>query len=91
VTASADGVQVLVCAVRVTLYAYRDACAGCGGSLAGGTLDREVLTCPACKAAFNVRLAGKSLDGDAARHLDPLPLLADSQGVRVAVPAAVPS
>lgn len=89
VTASAEGVQVLVCSVRGTLYAYRDACAGCGSSLAGGTLDREVLTCPACAAAYNVRLAGRSLDGDAARHLDPLPLLADSQGVRVALPETI--
>jgi Fe-S cluster biogenesis protein NfuA/nitrite reductase/ring-hydroxylating ferredoxin subunit len=89
VTASADGVQVLVCSVRGTLYAYRDACAGCGASLADGTLDREVLTCPACAASYNVRLAGKSLDGDAARHLDPLPLLADSQGVRVALPETI--
>jgi Fe-S cluster biogenesis protein NfuA len=89
VTASADGVQVLVCSVRGTLYAYRDACAGCGASLADGTLDREVLTCPSCGASYNVRLAGKSLDGDAARHLDPLPLLADSQGVRVALPDTI--
>jgi Fe-S cluster biogenesis protein NfuA len=89
VTASADGVTVLVCAVRGTLYAYRDACAGCGSSLADGKLDREVLTCPACAAAYNVRLAGKSLDGESARHLDPLPLLADSQGVRVALPETI--
>jgi Fe-S cluster biogenesis protein NfuA len=89
VTASAEGVQVLVCSVRGTLYAYRDACAGCGSSLADGKLDREVLTCPACAAAYNVRLAGRSLDGDAARHLDPLPLLADSQGVRVALPETI--
>jgi Fe-S cluster biogenesis protein NfuA len=89
VTASADGVQVLVCSVRGTLYAYRDACAGCGSSLADGTLDREVLTCPACAARYNVRLAGKSLDDEVARHLDPLPLLADSQGVRVALPETI--
>ncbi len=31
VSAVADGVAVLVCSVRGTLYAYRDACAGCGG------------------------------------------------------------
>jgi nitrite reductase/ring-hydroxylating ferredoxin subunit len=79
---------VLVCSVRGTLYAYRDACAGCGTSLADGELDREVLTCAACGARYNARLAGKSLD-DPALHLDPLPLLTDSQGVRVAVPEAV--
>ncbi len=88
VTASADGTSVLVCSVRGTLYAYRDACAACGSSLADGTLARELLTCPGCGARYDVRLAGKGLD-DPAAHLDPLPLLADSQGVRVALPQAV--
>ncbi|HXP19496.1 MAG TPA: NifU family protein [Streptosporangiaceae bacterium] len=87
VTASAGGTTVLVCAVRGTLYAYRDACAACGASLADGSLDREQLTCPGCAARYNVRLAGQGID-DAALHLDPLPLLADSHGVRVALPEA---
>ena len=89
VTASAGDVAVVVCSVRGTLYAYRDECASCGSPMGGGTLDREVLTCP-CGARYDVCRAGAGLDGLAA-HLDPLPLLADSQGVRVAVPAAVPS
>ncbi len=84
VAASADGVAVVVCAVRGTLYAYRDACPACGSPLAEGRLDREVLTCPGCGAQYNARLAGKSI-ADPAVHLDPLPLLADSQGVRVAI------
>jgi Fe-S cluster biogenesis protein NfuA/nitrite reductase/ring-hydroxylating ferredoxin subunit len=88
VAASADGTSVLVCSVRGTLYAYRDSCAACGSSLADGTLARELLTCPGCAARYNVRLAGKGLD-DPAVHLDPLPLLADSQGVRVALPQVV--
>jgi Fe-S cluster biogenesis protein NfuA/nitrite reductase/ring-hydroxylating ferredoxin subunit len=88
VTASADGVSVLLCSVRGTLYAYRDACARCGSALGDGALDREVLTCPACATHYNVRLAGKST-GDPTLHLDPLPLLADSQGVRVALPEAI--
>jgi nitrite reductase/ring-hydroxylating ferredoxin subunit len=89
VTAAAGGLAVLVCSVRGTLYAYRDACAVCGSSLGEGTLAREVLTCP-CGSRYDVCRAGAGLDGLAA-HLDPLPLLTDSQGVRVAVPAAVPS
>jgi Fe-S cluster biogenesis protein NfuA/nitrite reductase/ring-hydroxylating ferredoxin subunit len=88
VAASANGVAVVVCAVRGTLYAYRDACAACGSSLAQGVLDREILTCPGCGTQYNARLAGKST-ADPALHLDPLPLLADSQGVRVAIPEAV--
>jgi Fe-S cluster biogenesis protein NfuA/nitrite reductase/ring-hydroxylating ferredoxin subunit len=89
VTATAAGLAVLVCSVRGTLYAYRDQCASCGSSLGTGTLNREVLTC-ACGSRYDVCRAGAGLDGLGA-HLDPLPLLADSQGVRVAVPAAVPS
>jgi Fe-S cluster biogenesis protein NfuA/nitrite reductase/ring-hydroxylating ferredoxin subunit len=85
VTAAAGDVAVLLCSVRGTLYAYRDSCAACGGSLADGTLDRERLTCPGCGTHYDVRLAGRGVD-DPALHLDPLPLLADSQGVRVAVP-----
>ncbi len=87
VIAPAGDGAVLVCAVRGTLYAYRDACAACGSSMADGLLAREELTCPACGARFNVRLAGQGLD-DQTLHLDPLPLLADSHGVRVALPEA---
>jgi Fe-S cluster biogenesis protein NfuA len=90
VSASAGGAAVLVCSVRGTLYAYLDACAACGSSMALGKLDREELTCPACGALYNVRLAGKGI-ADPALHLDPLPLLADSRGVRVALPEAARS
>ena len=85
VLATAGDLTVLVCAVRGTLFAYRDGCAACGTSLADGKLDREQLTCPGCATRYDVRLAGRGRD-DPSLHLDPLPLLADSQGVRVAVP-----
>jgi hypothetical protein len=79
------GMSVLVCSVRGTLYAYRDACAARGSSLASGTLGAS---CRPARPAprYDVRLAGKALD-DPAAH-DPLPLLADSRGVRVALPQA---
>jgi Fe-S cluster biogenesis protein NfuA/nitrite reductase/ring-hydroxylating ferredoxin subunit len=82
----AGGLPVLVCSIRGTLYAYRDACAACGSSLAHATLAGERLDCAECAAGYDVQAAGKGLS-DPALHLDPLPLLADSQGVRVAVPA----
>ena len=90
VSAAAAGIAVLVCSVRGTLYAYLDACAACGSSMAQGQLAREELTCPACAAVYNVRLAGKGT-ADPALHLDPLPLLADSRGVRVAMPETAAS
>ena len=86
VATMAGQVPIVVCSVRGTLYAYCDACAACGSSLAGGTLTGERLDCPGCGAGYDVRSAGRSLD-DPGRHLDPLPLLTDSQGVRVAIPA----
>jgi Fe-S cluster biogenesis protein NfuA/nitrite reductase/ring-hydroxylating ferredoxin subunit len=87
VAASAAGNAIVVCAVRGTLYAYRDQCAGCGSSLADGGLERGVLTCR-CGARYDVCRAGAGLS-DTGLHLDPLPLLSDSTGVRVAVPVAV--
>jgi len=89
VTVEVGGLRVLVCSVRGSLYAYRDACAGCGSSLAGGELNGNLLTCAACGIRFNVRLAGRGTDSG--HHLDPLPLLSDSAGTRVAVPRTVPS
>ncbi len=90
VVVAAAGTAVLVCSVRGTLYAYRDSCPACGSSLAGGALNGERLDCPGCGTRYDVRSAGKNL-ADPTCHLDPLPLLADSQGVRVALPHAVPS
>jgi Fe-S cluster biogenesis protein NfuA/nitrite reductase/ring-hydroxylating ferredoxin subunit len=85
VTVAAGDVTVLVCSVRGTLYAYRDICPACGGSLGDGTLDREKLACSGCLARYDVQLAGRGVD-DPELHLDPLPLLADGAGVHVAIP-----
>jgi Fe-S cluster biogenesis protein NfuA/nitrite reductase/ring-hydroxylating ferredoxin subunit len=87
VTATVAGTAVLICSVRGTLYAYRDACAACGHSLVDGTLSLGELACAGCQTRYDVRSAGRALD-DPAVHLDPLPLLSDSQGVRVAVGVA---
>jgi Fe-S cluster biogenesis protein NfuA/nitrite reductase/ring-hydroxylating ferredoxin subunit len=89
-TIAVEGTRVLVCSVRGTLYAYRDACGVCGETLAESTLDGEALTCAGCGARFNVRLAGRGL-ADTSHRLDPLPLLSDSTGTRIAMPKAVTS
>jgi Fe-S cluster biogenesis protein NfuA len=87
VTTTAADLPIVLCSVRGTLYAYRDGCAACGAGLGEARLDREVLACP-CGAAYDVSRAGRGL-GDTTVHLNPLPLVTDSQGIRVAVPAAV--
>ncbi|HET7659905.1 MAG TPA: NifU family protein [Oryzihumus sp.] len=79
------GLPVAVCALGSTPYAYRDACATCAAPLSGGTLEGEELTCAACGSRYDVRLAGRSLSPDG-RHLDPLPLLPEGTGWRVALP-----
>jgi len=87
VTTTAADLPIVLCSVRGTLYAYRDGCAACGAGLGEARLDREVLACP-CGAAYDVSRAGRGLS-DTTVHLNPLPLVTDSQGIRVAVPAAV--
>jgi Fe-S cluster biogenesis protein NfuA/nitrite reductase/ring-hydroxylating ferredoxin subunit len=90
---SVGGVVVLACRVGDQLYAYRDHCPGCDGSLAGAALHRRVgggdpvLRCPRCHAHFDVVHAGAGLDDDAQRHLDPIPLLLRDGVLSVAVPA----
>jgi Fe-S cluster biogenesis protein NfuA/nitrite reductase/ring-hydroxylating ferredoxin subunit len=74
------GVTVLACRVGDDLFAYRDHCPDCDGSMAGAALHRRmgsrdlVLRCPRCHAHFDVVRAGAGLDG-ADTHLEPMPLL----------------
>src|SRR6202046_889200 len=90
---SVAGLVVLACRVGDQLYAYRDHCPACDGSLAGAALHRRaaggdpVLRCPRCHAHFDVVHAGAGLDDGAQRHLDPIPLLVRDGVLSLAVPA----
>lgn len=93
---SVAGAVVLACRVGDQLYAYRDHCPACDGSLAGAVLHRRttaaepVLRCPRCRAHFDVVHAGAGLDdlhNGAERHLDPIPLLLRDGVLSIAVPA----
>ena len=92
---SISGLPVVGVRIGSDLFAYRDRCPVCGGSLAGGAVERRlggpagdaVLRCPTCSAHFDVRHAGRGLDGTD-DHLEPLPLLVDDGVVTVAVPRA---
>jgi Fe-S cluster biogenesis protein NfuA/nitrite reductase/ring-hydroxylating ferredoxin subunit len=90
---SVAGAMVLACRVGDQLYAYRDHCPGCDGSMAGAALHRRVgtaepvLRCPRCHAHFDVVHAGASLDDGLTRHLDPIPLLLRDGVLSIAVPA----
>jgi len=90
---SVAGVPIIVCRVGADLLAFRDGCAECGAGLAAARLESRlgsatgggVLTCPACRTHYDVRLAGAAIDG-AGAHLDPLPLLARHGRIEVAIP-----
>jgi len=80
------GTDVLFVATAGGRYAYRPGCPACGASLAAATVTGETLAC-GCGAAFDVRRAGRALDGGGA-HLEPVPLLVSGDGtVRVALGA----
>jgi Fe-S cluster biogenesis protein NfuA/nitrite reductase/ring-hydroxylating ferredoxin subunit len=90
------GLEIIVCRIGDALYAYRDGCPSCAGSLAAAAVEKAlgsgsvVLTCPGCRSHFDVRRAGAGID-DETLHLEPLPLLDRDGTVEVAVPAAVPA
>lgn len=83
-----EDMEILICSAVGNLYAYRNACASCSASLKDAALLDEALRCSRCGTLYNVRLAGRSVhtaDGSTV-HLDPLPLLQDENGWKVAVP-----
>lgn len=88
-----DGSSIILCRNGNDLLAFMDKCAACGASLNSARLERRlgaatggaVLTCPACRAHFDVRSAGASIDVDG-MHLSPLPLLTRNGQNSVALP-----
>ncbi|MGH3773316.1 MAG: NifU family protein [Pseudonocardiaceae bacterium] len=87
-------IAAVVCNVAGSLYAYADRCPVCSSGLTGAELEGALLACPGCAQRFDVIRAGRGMGarGEAApsrgaAHLDPLPLLAENGGVRIAVPA----
>jgi Fe-S cluster biogenesis protein NfuA/nitrite reductase/ring-hydroxylating ferredoxin subunit len=83
------GADLLFTALDESLYAYRDGCPSCEGSLQGATLANGEVGCPGCGRSFDVRRAGRCLE-EPSLSLEPLPLLTDDAGiVKVALPAGV--
>lgn len=85
----------VVCNVAGSLYAYADRCPVCGSGLTSGKLVGALLACPSCAQRYDVVRAGRgwseadqaTTSSAAGAHLDPLPLLAENGGIRIAVPA----
>jgi Fe-S cluster biogenesis protein NfuA/nitrite reductase/ring-hydroxylating ferredoxin subunit len=88
------GYPVVACRLGQDIFACRDYCPRCTGSMTGATLQRApaepagraVLCCPTCRGHFDLHRAGVCLD-DKNLHLDPLPLLVRHGVLSVAVPA----
>jgi|HubBroStandDraft_6_1064221.scaffolds.fasta_scaffold29282_3 Fe-S cluster biogenesis protein NfuA/nitrite reductase/ring-hydroxylating ferredoxin subunit len=80
-----SGRDILFCRLEETLYAYNNACPGCGQPLGASRLQGTVLACPICSQHFDVVRAGRGLDLDTI-HLEPVPLLSENGRVRVALP-----
>jgi Fe-S cluster biogenesis protein NfuA/nitrite reductase/ring-hydroxylating ferredoxin subunit len=81
-----DGVAILLCRLQGRLYAYRTPCPGCGDPLESVWVAAGNLVCPGCSRAYDVRGAGRCTQDDSTR-LEPLPLLEEAGGIRVAIPA----
>jgi nitrite reductase/ring-hydroxylating ferredoxin subunit len=89
------GITALVCRVGGDvagrdgggIYAYRDRCPSCLGTLAGARLRGAVLQCPACGAGFDAVHAGAGVGGDS--HLEPIPVLVRDGVLSMAVPEEV--
>jgi Fe-S cluster biogenesis protein NfuA/nitrite reductase/ring-hydroxylating ferredoxin subunit len=76
------GAPLLFAALDENLYAFRNACPGCDGTL-------DALECTDCGLTFDARRAGRCLE-QPHLSLEPLPLLTDDAGiVKVALPAGV--
>jgi nitrite reductase/ring-hydroxylating ferredoxin subunit len=80
------GAELVVANVDGMLLAYRDKCAGCGGSLQNGELLDGALRCPQCARTFFLPRAGRSMDADRIQ-LEPVPLLRELGHVKVALSA----
>ena len=78
------GVTALVCRVGGGIYAYRDRCPSCLGTLAGAQLRGAVLRCPGCGGGFDAVHAGAGVGGDS--HLEPLPMLVRDGVLSMAIP-----
>jgi Fe-S cluster biogenesis protein NfuA/nitrite reductase/ring-hydroxylating ferredoxin subunit len=82
---AAGGHELVFVRLGRAAYAYDRVCGGCGADLSSATLDGAILTCPSCGGGFDVRHAGRRVDGDE-EHLEPVPLLVGEDGrMRVAV------
>lgn len=79
----ADGVSLAICKANGNLFAYRNLCPACGLSFDPNALQAGWLVCR-LGHQYDVQHAGSGVD-NAARHLDPFPLIVEDGAVKVSV------
>ena len=85
-----DGFPVLLVGASDTLYAYRNVCAACGSALDGGRLEATtIIVCPDCGERFDVQLAGRAVGSAGSRPIEPLPLIPEADGWKIALPVVL--
>lgn len=78
------GINLLLCNVAGTIYAFQNACAVEGLPLDRSLFEDAVLTCPCHQLEFDVRQRGRCLS-DTGLHLESLPVKIENEIVKVAL------
>ena len=84
VAVALGGINLVVCRVGDTLYAYADSCPSCGATLTNGVLRENLLHCPTCNCTFDVRRAGQCENREGI-HMTPLPLIMEQDATKIAI------
>ena len=79
------GINLLLCDVAGTIYAFQNRCAEGNTPLDGSVLEDGILTCPCHAYQFDVRQKGRSLT-DSNLRLESLPMKVENDVVKVALP-----
>jgi len=80
-----DGLEVLLCNVEGTVFAYDNSCPHLGNPLSMGKLEGHVLTCAAHEWSFDVRTGGGINPASACLHRYPVRL--DGERILVSMKA----
>ena len=81
-----DDLSVLFCRLDTHLYAYRNQCPHCDGTLESAEVSATTLMCPHCGHTYDLIRAGRGLEKPDL-NLSPIPLMIEPDHVMLALPA----
>jgi Fe-S cluster biogenesis protein NfuA/nitrite reductase/ring-hydroxylating ferredoxin subunit len=82
-----EDLSVLFCRLDTHLYAYRNRCPHCDGTLEAAEVSATTLLCPTCGQTYDLIRAGRGLEKPDL-NLSPIPLMIEPDHVKLAVPAS---